>query len=68
MPSAAEYNYTTFPAPDDVDFFSCFFEHLKPGEQAPDAELYDLDSDAQVSLRDITTRSALTVIELGSLT
>ncbi len=61
------YNYATFPTEDDVDYFSAFWELLKPGERAPDVELIDLASGATTPLTEIT-RQGLTIIELGSLT
>ncbi len=62
------YNYATFPSDDDPELFAAFFEHLKPGEAAPDPELHDLDSGEPVRLSEVTKQQALTVIELGSLT
>lgn len=67
-PTAEEYNYATFPSDDDVEFFAAFFEHLKPGEPAPDPELHDLDGGQPRRLSAITSQAAFTVIELGSLT
>jgi hypothetical protein len=67
MVMARDYNYPIFPSDDDVEYFSAFAEHLKPGDTAPDVELLDLDANAMVRLRDITQRG-LTVIEFGSLT
>ena len=61
------YNYATFPADDDPEYFSAFWELLKPGERAPEVELLDLASGATTPLTDIT-RKGLTIIELGSLT
>lgn len=63
-----EYNYATFPADDDPELFASFFEHLKPGERAPDPTLLDLDSGQQVRLSDVTSGAGLTVLELGSFT
>jgi len=63
-----DYNYHSFPADDDVVLFPAYFEHLKPGEPAPDGSLIDLDSGDNVSLGSIYGKHALTVIELGSFT
>jgi hypothetical protein len=62
------YNYATFPSGDDVHYFSAFAEHLKVGETAPDPELLDLARGEMLHLSEVTKSSALTVIELGSLT
>jgi len=62
------YNHPTFPTAEDVEFFAAFFEHLKPGERAPDPLVYDLDRSESVQLAEITSGQALTVVELGSLT
>ncbi len=67
MSDASEYNYATFPSDDDPELFAVFFEHLKPGERAPDPDLVDLDSGETVRLSEFT-RQGLSVIELGSLT
>lgn len=65
---AANYNYATFPTDDDIEFFTGFFELLKPGEKAPDPELLDLQCNEKVLLSAVTREHPLTVIELGSLT
>lgn len=62
------YNYATFPSDDDVQFFSGFWEHLKPGENAPDPQLVDLETSEMLNLSAVTRQHGLTVIELGSLT
>lgn len=67
VPTAHDYNYAAFPIEDDVDYFSAFWELLKPGERAPDVELIDLASGAMAPLTEIT-RQGLTIVELGSLT
>lgn len=63
-----EYNYPTFPSDDDPHLFATFFEHLKPGEKAPDPKLLDLNSGETIRLSEVTKQQALTVVELGSLT
>jgi hypothetical protein len=63
-----DYNYRSFPADDDPVLFPAYFEHLKPGEAAPDGNLIDIDSGDSVSLGSIYSQNALTVIELGSFT
>ena len=68
MTHGDHYNYATFPSDDDPELFAAFFEHLKPGEPAPDLELLDLDSGETVRLSELTKTQALTVVELGSLT
>jgi hypothetical protein len=65
---SSDYNYPTFPADDDPHLFATFFEHLKPGEPAPDPELHHLDTGEMIRLSEVTKQPALTVIELGSLT
>jgi hypothetical protein len=62
------YNYATFPSDDDVEFFAGFWEHLKPGEKAPDPELLDLETNQMIDLSAVTRQHSLTVVELGSLT
>ena len=63
-----DYNYVSFPADDDPELFRGYFEHLKPGEAAPDGSLIDIDSGENVTLGSIYSQHALTVIELGSFT
>jgi hypothetical protein len=65
---ADEYNYPTFPSDDDPEFFQAFFEHLKPGESAPDAALIDLGSGDSIQIGDVIRQYSLTTIELGSFT
>jgi hypothetical protein len=62
------YNYATFPSDDDIQFFAGFFEHLKPGEKAPDPKLLDLACNELIRLNAVTRQQSLTVVELGSLT
>jgi hypothetical protein len=62
------YNYATFPSDDDVEFFAGFWEHLKPGEKAPDPQLLNLATGQPISLSAVTRQHSLTVVELGSLT
>lgn len=63
-----KYNYATFPSDDDIEFFAGFWEHLKPGEKAPDPALHDLETGQVISLSAVTSQYSLTVVELGSLT
>jgi hypothetical protein len=65
---AEDYNYRSFPADDDPVLFPAYFEHLKPGEAAPDGSLIDIDSGEAVSLESIYGQHTFTVIELGSFT
>ncbi len=65
--TATQYNYATFPTQDDVDYFSEFWELLKPGERAPEVDLTDLNSGETTPLTEVT-RQGLTIVELGSLT